>query len=130
MLSKSPLFAVKSKSITSSSNPRYFIGSSPKGASSGNSCIPVLSTSSTYLCSNPSSSIEQSIPFDSSPLTIPLLITLGLSSFSIIPPALTVTPGSTAPSKATITFIPVLAFGAPQTIFKISLPISTLHKCK
>ena len=39
-------------------------------------------------------------------------------------------PGSSAPTCATITFIPFLAFGAPHTIFNISLPISTLHRCK
>ena len=42
MLNKSPRFAVNSKSIISSSNPIYFIGSSPIGAFSGNSCIPVF----------------------------------------------------------------------------------------
>ena len=130
MLNKSPLFAVKSKSATSSSICIYAIGSPPTGASAGSSCIPVLSTSSAYLCSKPSSSIEQSIPFDSCPLTIPFFITLGLSSFSIMPPALTVTPGSTAPSNATITFSPLRTFGAPHTIFKISFPTSTLHTCK
>ena len=130
MLSKSPLFAVKSKSITASSSPRYFIGSSPTGASCGSSCIPALSTSSANLCSNPSSNIEHNIPLDSCPLIIPLFITLSLSSFSIAPVLFTVTSGRTAPSKATITFSPSLTFAAPHTIFSTSVPISTLHTCK
>ena len=115
MLNKSPLFAVKSKSITESSNFIYAIGSSPIGASIGNSCIPALSSSLKNLLSNPSSAREQIIPFDSTPL---------FKHFVIFPP------GSCAPSCATITFSPALTFGAPQTISKISLPTSTLQQCK
>ena len=115
MLSKSPLFAVNSKSITSSSSPMYLIGSSPIGASAENSCIPVLSASSTYLFSIPSSNIEQSIPLDSWPLITPFFIS---------------PPGSLAPGSATITLSPFLTFGAPHTISKTSFPIFTLHTCK
>ena len=93
----------------------YLIGSSPTGASTGSSCIPVLSASSTNLLSNPSSNIEQSIPFDSCPLITPFFIVLS---------------GSLAPGSATITFSPFLTFGAPQTISKTSFPIFTLHTCK
>ena len=116
MLNKSPLFAVNSKSITLSSNPIYLIGSSPTGASAGNSCIPFLSASDKNFLSIPISYKAHSIPFDSWPLIVPFLI---LKS-----------PGSSAPTCATITFIPFLAFGAPQTMSSISLPISTLHRCK
>ena len=115
ILNKSPLFAVNSKSITQSSIPIYFIGSSPGTASSPSSAIPSESSGFKNLWSNPSSAIEHSIPFDSSPLITPFFIILS---------------GNTAPSNATITFIPFLAFGAPHTMSKISLPIFTLHKCK
>ena len=116
MLNKSPLFAVNSKSITPSSIPINFIGSSPGTAVSGNSCIPSLSSGFKNLLSKPNSAIEQSIPLDSTPLIFPAFI---LKS-----------PGSSAPTKATITFKPFLTFGAPQTICKTSFPTFTLHTCK
>ena len=115
MLNKSPLFAVKSKSITLSSIFIYAIGSSPIGASCGNSCIPALSSSVKNFDSKPNSAIEQIIPLDSSPLITPLFI---------------VPPGNSAPSKANITFSPFLTLGAPHTIFNISLPVFTLQQCK
>ena len=115
MLNKSPLFAVNSKSITPSSIWRYFIGSPPISASSPNSAIPSESSGFKNLCSSPNSAIEHNIPFDSWPLIIPFFIVFS---------------GNTAPSKATITFNPVLAFGAPHTISNTSVPIFTLHKCK
>ena len=116
MLSKSPRLAVKSKSITPSSIFIYFIGSSPIGASAGNSCIPSLSSGFKNLLSNPSSAIEQSIPQDSTPRFMLLLI--------VMPP------GSFAPGSATITFSPALTLGAPQTICLTSFPVSTLQMCK
>ena len=116
MLNKSPLFAVSSKSATSSSNPMNLIGSSPTGASAGSSCIPVLSASLKNFDSIPSSNNEHIIPFDSCPLIFPFLIVIS--------------PGSSAPTCATITFNPFLTFGAPHTISKTSFPISTLHTCK
>ena len=116
MLNKSPRFAVKSKSITPSSICIYFIGSSPTGASAGNSCIPSLSFGSKNLLSKPSSAIEHNIPLDSTPRFILLFI--------VTPP------GSFAPGNATITFKPFLTFGAPQTICNTSLPTLTLHTCK
>ena len=115
MLNRSPLFAVNSKSITWSFNFIYAIGSSPIGASSGNSCIPALSSSVKNLLSKPSSAIEHIIPFETSPLIFPHLI---------------VPPGNWAPSNATITLIPFLAFGAPQTISSTSFPTFTLQQCK
>ena len=115
MLSKSPRFAVSSKSIIPSSICIYLIGSSPTGASAGNSCIPSLSSGFKNLLSNPSSAIEHNIPLDSTPRFMLLLI---------------VPPGSFAPGSATITFKPFLTFGAPQTICKTSSPTLTLHTCK
>jgi len=116
ILNKSPLFAVNSKSITSSSICKYFIGSSPTGASCGNSCIPSLSSGFKNLLSKPNSAIEHSIPLDSSPRIFP--------AFIVIPP------GKFAPGNATITFSPFLTFGAPHIICSICSPTFTLHMCK
>ena len=115
-LNKSPLFAVNSKSIISSSIFKYFIGSSPTGASCGNSCIPSLSSGLKNLLSKPNSAIEHSIPLDSSPRIFP--------AFIVIPP------GRFAPGNATITFNPFLTFGAPHTIGNTCSPTFTLHICK
>ena len=116
MLNKSPLLAVNSKSITSSSNPKNLIGSSPTIASWGSSSIPFFCSSVKNLASIPSSNKEHSIPFDSSPLITPFFIVTS--------------PGSFAPGRATITFNPSLTFGAPQTMFNISFPTSTVHICR
>jgi len=116
MLNKSPRFAVNSKSITSSSNPKYFIGSSPTIASWPNSQIPFLSSSVKNLLSSPNSAIEHIIPFDSTPRIVPFFIVTSFGKF--------------APTNATITFIPALAFGAPQTIWSVLSPTSTIHTCK
>ena len=115
ILNKSPRLEVNSKSITSSSRFKYLIGSSPTFASIGNSHIPSISSGFKNLLSNPSSAIEQIIPFDSQPLITPFLIS---------------PPGSLAPSRATITFKPFLTLGAPHTISNTSLPTLTLHTCK
>ena len=114
-LNKSPLFEVNSKSITSSSKPRYLIGFSPIGALLSNSQIPSISSSFKNLWSKPNSASEHNIPLEVYPLIV---------DFFIVPP------GNVAPSRAVITFKPSLTFGAPHIISNISLPIFTLHKCK
>ena len=63
-LNKSPLFEVNSKSITSSSKPRYLIGSSPIGALLSNSQIPSISSSFKNLWSKPNSESEHNIPLE------------------------------------------------------------------
>ena len=115
ILNKSPLSGVNSKSIISSSHPKYLIGSSPGIALLSSSAIPSISSAFKNFLSTPSSAIEHIIPFDSCPRIVPAFIS---------------PPGSFAPGIATITLIPFLAFGAPQTICNTSFPILTLQTCR
>ena len=88
------------------------IGSSPTGASSFSSQIPLLYESSVF-SSSPSSYRAQSIPLDSTPRMVLTLISKLL--------------GNIAPGSATITLRPTLTLGAPHTICFVSFPKSTIH---
>ena len=104
---QSGLFGVISSSNTTSFTPRYSFNGIPIGASSGKIIIPLESLPS------PSSSSEQSIPLDSTPLIFPFFMT---KSSAIL-----------APICASATLSPALWLGAPHTICKTSFPLSTLQ---
>ena len=71
------------------------------------------SSSPAWSSDKPSSRAEHSIPFDSTPRSFACLIS---------------SPGSFAPTSAQGTRMPVVTFGAPQTICKIApVPASTSH---
>ena len=115
---KSGRLARTFKFNTSSSKPKYPKTSSlPTSASNGNSSMPSVCSFLKYFGSTPSSSKEQHIPLDSTPRITPFLIS---------------PPGSLAPTRATMTFNPTLAFGAPQTICSTPNlgPKSTFKICK
>ena len=97
--------------------PKTF--SSPTGASSLNSSIPLICSSLRNILLTPNSTKEQHIPSDSTPL-----ITEGL----IVTPKAS----NLAPLRATMTLSPTRTFGAPQTIWRTPnfSPSSTFKTCK
>ena len=98
-------------SIIESSNAKYCPTSTPIGASVGNSKIPC------EFSAKPSSTIEQSMPVDSTPRNAAFLICIPF--------------GKTASTKATATFKPARALLAPQTICNCcSCPTSTIQTLK
>ena len=84
----------------------------PAAASAGSSQMPSCAPPS------PSSSFEQSMPKLSTPRSFPFLMAK--------PPG----PGMTAPILASGAFTPTRTFGAPQTIWSVSVPSKTLHTCR
>ena len=87
--------------------------SPPTGASADSSSRPPWSSLSC------SSRAEHSMPWLSTPRSLPSLITNGLPSSA---------GGSSAPTRAQGTLMPARAFGAPHTMFSsVPCPASTLH---
>ena len=94
-----------SSSSTSSAIGTASISGVPGFASTSSTAIP---SDSSPICISVS---ERIIPFDSIPLSF--------AFFSLSPV------GSTAPGRATATVWPAATLGAPQTIVRISSPVST-----
>src|ERR1700722_15680895 len=101
-------FGVTATSMTGSSSPAYCAYATPTGASSGNSITPSWSSLSS------SSAAEHSMPFDSTPRMTPL------ASVSFLP-------GIYVPTAENTPFMPVRAFGAPQTTCTGPWPASTMQ---
>ena len=101
-------FAVISTSITGSADPTTEASGTPTGGLPGRTQIPCDSSLS------PSSRSEQIIPCDSTPRI------LVLRSF--------VPSGRRLPTCATATRCPAATFGAPQTIERRAVPMSTVQR--
>ena len=80
---QSGLLGVISKSTTACFRPSASAKSIPSSYSSSRIQIPSLCATGTTLSSNPSSSAEQSIPKDSTPLSLPLVIFVPPSSLAL-----------------------------------------------
>ena len=108
MLKQSPRSGVSSISIMASSSSSHSASALPTGASSGSSMMPPPSSD------NDNSEAEHSMPIETTPRS--------LAFFNLVPS------GSLPPTLAKAVVSPNLAFGAPQTICRLSCsPQSTSH---
>ena len=105
---QSPRFGVTLTSITGSSRPAHRAYGTPTGASSGRSRMPAWSSPS------PISRSDSSMPALRTPRISP--------TFSVMP-----VPGMNVPGGANTPFMPVRAFGAPQTTRTVPSPVSTVQ---
>ena len=108
MPSASGRFGVTAISITGSFRPSTSAIGVPTGVSSATSMMPACSSD------RPISRSETSMPFDSTPR-----ILVGLRCSPV--------PGMSVPDGAKMPFMPVRAFGAPQTTCTSPSAVSTLQ---